>query len=220
MSAPTPRALFSQPNSDQAAEHAAKAQRESVARPHLPKLLAGSELAEADVALIVMPAFPIALTPPAPERRERFRAHITALVEESSVPSEAYDESRAPPAETLAWACGVCRGLCCRHAGNEAHLDDAALRRVRALRPELREADLVALYVNAVPERSVEHSCIVHGERGCTLPRELRSQTCNEFYCLPVREWEESEARRSEVRPVAMVVAEGAQLIRASLLRR
>ncbi|HEY0469496.1 MAG TPA: hypothetical protein VGC79_35145 [Polyangiaceae bacterium] len=222
MSAPTPRALFSQPNTDQrAADHAAKAERESVARQQLPKLLAGSEFAEADVALLAMPGFPITLSPQAPERRERFRAHIAALVEESSVPCEAYDdESRVPPAVTLANVCGVCKGLCCRHAGNQAHIDDAALRLVRALRPELSAADVVAAYVNAIPERSVEHSCIVHGEHGCALPRELRSQTCNEFYCAPVREWEESEARRSDARPTAMVVVHGAQLIRASLLRR
>jgi hypothetical protein len=40
-----------------------------------------------------------------------------------------------------------------------------------------------------VPERSVEHSCIYHGEHGCALPRELRSHICNSYYCQPMQEW-------------------------------
>lgn len=202
------------PNAD---EEARKVAREKVAREHLPRLLGGSELAPAEVALIAMQGFTVALSKPAPERREKFRAHIAALVEETRAPGELdRDESAAPPPVALASGCAVCKGLCCRHAGDAAHIDDAAVRRVRALWPELEEADVIALYVNAIPERTVERSCIVHGEHGCTLPRELRSQTCNEFLCVPVREWQEREG--TQARPTAMVVVADDQVIRAGLL--
>lgn len=221
MQAPTPRALSTPHNPDALArERAEKASREEVARAHLPSLVSCTEFEPADVALITMPGSPVVLAPPAPERREKFRAHIAALVAETRVPGETYeDESHAPPPAVLAEGCGVCKGLCCRHAGDEAHIDDAALRRARALWPELSEVELVALYLEAVPEQSVEHSCIVHGEEGCTLPRELRSQTCNEFYCVPIREWQEGEAVRSSERPTALVVVEGDRVLRSALLR-
>jgi hypothetical protein len=167
--------------------------------------------------VIRVQAFAIAFVPASPERREQFRAHVAALVEEETrLPGEAHDDdSSEPPPVALGAACGMCRGLCCRYGGNAAHLDAAAIRRVRRLWPELTEADIVARYMSAIPERGVERSCIVHGEHGCTLPRELRSETCNAFVCLPVRNWLE----RNDPRPTALVVVEDERVIRSGVLQ-
>jgi len=199
-----------------------KALQESIARKHLPSLLANSHLSEADIALIALPGSVAPLRPPPPERRERFRESVTAAVAASSTPDhEAMqpipEADSAPPAATPNAACGACRGLCCRNGGDKAYVDDSTVQRVRALRPGLSDADIIALYMNAIPERIVENSCILHGEQGCALPRELRSNVCNNFYCRPVRDWER-EAVRTGTRPTAIFVLHDDQVIRSTLV--
>jgi hypothetical protein len=36
----------------------------------------------------------------------------------------------------------------------------------------------------------VAGSCINHGATGCSLPREMRSDTCNDYFCNPMRAWQ------------------------------
>ena len=205
----------------QYAEH--KAASESIARKHLPTLLASSQLSEDELTLIALPGSTGSLQPPAAERRERFRESVTAAVAAST--EQGYGSANEPladadnvsPPAVLAAACKTCRGLCCRAGGDSAYIDEATVRRVRAQRSGLSDADIVALYMNAIPERTVQQSCILHGAQGCALPRELRSHVCNDFYCRPLREWER-EVARIDSRPAAIVVLHENQVIRSTLV--
>lgn len=213
---PPPRALSMPPTAE---ESAANAAREAVARAHLPALFSRAGGTPERVSLLTVPGFPIALSPPSAERRDKFRAHIVALLEESAVPGDTGEhESHLPPTPVLAASCALCRGLCCRHGGDEAHIDAAAVHGARASRPLLSGDQLVALYTDAIPALTVESSCILHGERGCGLPRELRSQTCNEFHCVPLRQWQERERLGTDAAPTAVVVVQGDQVLRSGLL--
>lgn len=99
--------------------------------------------------------------------------------------------------------------------GDSGYIDARTLRRVREQRPELGTEQLVALYLEAIPERTVAGSCVFHGERGCALPRSLRSRVCNDFYCLPLRQW---LARPVTSTATAVVVFQEEQVLRSRLI--
>ena len=42
---------------------------------------------------------------------------------------------------------------------------------------------MYATYAAHLPQEHVEHSCVFHGDQGCTLPHAFRSNTCNRYLC-------------------------------------
>jgi hypothetical protein len=70
------------------------------------------------------------------------------------------------------------------------------------------------MYGAAIPDDTVEQSCIFHGARGCALPRELRSHTCNDYFCRPVRDW----IGRAAPQEAAVVIMMGDQVLRSALI--
>ena len=71
--------------------------------------------------------------------------------------------------------------------GNEAYLNPKTLARVWSERAHLTADDLVAAYLDAVPDLAFEGSCIFHAEYGCNLPRAMRSNVCHDYQCTPLR---------------------------------
>jgi hypothetical protein len=53
----------------------------------------------------------------------------------------------------------------------------------------LRPRDVLAAYLDRLVHRTETHSCVNHGANGCSLPREMRSDTCNDFYCGTLSAW-------------------------------
>ena len=49
-------------------------------------------------------------------------------------------------------------------------------------RPPAARAVLM-LYIRRLPSAGYQGSCVFHGEQGCTLPRSLRSDVCNAYFC-------------------------------------
>ena len=84
----------------------------------------------------------------------------------------------------LGQGCATCGGACCTRGGTHAFLSAAALRGTAA---EHTQGDtgtpLETLYTRYLPATHYAGSCVFHGERGCTLPRALRSDTCNRYLC-------------------------------------
>lgn len=198
-----------------------KAALESVARGQLPALLESSQLREEDVTVVVLPGSVAPFCVPSAERRDRFRASLEVAVKESAAGGDDVrrdqNSSNPGPARAFAAACEACRGLCCRNGGDTAYIDAATVNKLRALRPELGDADVVAFYLSAIPQHTVEGSCILHGEQGCVLSREVRSHVCNDFYCRPVREWER-DTLRTGLAPTAIFILHEHQVIRSTLL--
>lgn len=111
--------------------------------------------------------FPLAVAPPEP------RAHHDPVA------------GRALAMHALlGQGCATCRGACCTRGGTHAFLSAAGLRGTAA---EHTSGDtglaLEALYGAHLPESHYAGSCVFHGERGCTLPRAIRSDTCNRYLC-------------------------------------
>ncbi len=132
-------------------------------------------------------------TPVSRERRRAYRARLATLIGEAVRRRDAgvpYDEAPYEPepvtddlAYVLGAACTLCSGGCCRGGANHAYLAIDTLRRWLDAHPAARPRDALRAYLERVPAVSLEHSCINHTERGCALPRELRSDTCNRFFC-------------------------------------
>jgi len=137
-----------------------------------------------------LPSFDAPLVPVPSERREALATHVRELLDDLKTPARAARKAGpAPPAGVpeVSTACGLCRGFCCRTGGNEAYLNPKTLARVWSERPHLAADDIVAAYVDAVPNLAFEASCIFHAEHGCNLPPAMRSSVCHDYQCTPLR---------------------------------
>ena len=121
------------------------------------------------------------------------RAALMALqADERPTPPAAPDASSTPADGHL---CALCRGRCCAFGlGGKAFLEPHHLRGWLDQRPAATWADAVDHYLAFVPAEHLRHSCLFHGERGCTLPRERRSDVCNGFACDALERWRDIAA--------------------------
>jgi hypothetical protein len=196
---------------------------DSVVDVHLQTLLANRRERAADVATIVVSTSPASMEPLAASRREALRESIALAVAASAggeshvAETELATADCAPPSAATFAACASCRGHCCRSGGDSAYIDASTVRRVRSQMPDLSSSELVALYMDAVPARSVERSCIYHGEHGCALARELRSDICNRYFCQPMREWL-GRAAATAGQLTAVVVLDEGRVVRSTLI--
>jgi hypothetical protein len=162
-----------------------------------------------EFAVVVVPHIATPLRPRDPERVARVRARLESLVHwafthephdgelprrpgwnsagepDSSVyqPDDISPEASAIESPLFSAGCRLCRGACCRTGADHAYLNIGLIRKFLSDHPELSEEQAVDAYLAHVPEFSLESSCIFHGERGCTLPREMRSDMCNRWLC-------------------------------------
>src|SRR5262249_35303122 len=74
--------------------------------------------------------------------------------------------------------------------GNQAYLTVATLRRYLDAHPDQRPRDVLAAYLARVGPKTYKDSCIFHRPDGCSLPREMRSDTCNQHFCGGLKEFQ------------------------------
>ena len=161
------------------------------------------------------------LVPLADEERDRQRAFLLGL---GCVPEGPDPDQVAAPAgqdgepSVGNRLCALCAGRCCHTGGQQfAYLRGASLRRWLSSHPGKTWADAVDGYMSLVPPHHVADSCLHHGERGCTLPREMRSDTCNDFACDPLERVEALARLDPAVAVVAGIVRDHA-MVDAALL--
>jgi hypothetical protein len=122
------------------------------------------------------------------------------------------DEDTAPP-----WTgalCGACQGRCCRHgAHSHAYIDAAVVARWwRKAQPAWSVTYVLAAYEACMPTVHLAGSCVYHGEQGCTLTREMRSDTCNEFACESLKS-ARLKAKRDHTRGVLALSWDGREVV-------
>ena len=140
---------------------------------------------------IELPGFDAPLVAVAPERRDALGRLVRELIADlkASAPAAKQPEPLAPEdARKVASACALCRGFCCSKAGDAAYLNPATMGRVWTAQAHLTEDQLVAAYVDAVPGRAFDGSCIFHAAHGCNLPPSMRSNVCIAYQCTPLRD--------------------------------
>lgn len=162
--------------------------------------------------LLVLPSGPRALEPLTPQRRNRYREHLEAMIaaagpREGDDAATGHDASIAagPAVPLAAQLCTLCGGGCCSRGGDKAYLNEATIRRFMRLRPDLPPEELAEAYLALLPDETVAGSCINHTATGCSLPRDMRSDTCNDYFCSPMRSWQ-SRCTHGERPPGAFVI--------------
>jgi len=83
--------------------------------------------------------------------------------------------------------CTMCKGGCCASGKEHAYLSVFSMRRYMDNNPDLTAEDILNLYISHITTESVHNSCINQTTSGCALPRELRSDICNGYYCDPLK---------------------------------
>ena len=127
------------------------------------------------------------LLPTTPKQQQRFWKQLDRLMdfafrEEPGVVR--HDREDAEQGPLMDSACILCKGQCCLNGGpSNAFLEVEDIQRFRIRNPGATREDIRAAYAALMPEKTSVMSCVFHGEYGCTLPREMRSQLCNSFVC-------------------------------------
>ena len=151
------------------------------------------ELKQTPPIVALLPANTYQLTDLAEERKLEFLDHVRMIYDdvENNNPTahkvnsdQLYPALQEDEAQLLGNACATCMGYCCKHGKTHAFVDYPSLKHLLASQPtELSEPALLDLYSHYFHKQSYHDSCVFQGNKGCTLPRELRSFTCNNFLC-------------------------------------
>ena len=89
------------------------------------------------------------------------------------------------------------------------------MARVRGDRPDLEARAILMLYIENVPRVGYDGSCLFHGGQGCTLPRSLRSDVCNSYFCAGLASYLSGGDTES---PVVVIAGEGNAMRTSSIL--
>jgi hypothetical protein len=157
------------------------------------------------------------------ELREAQVAYLEGLADAADdvAPADPAPDS-GPLQRSAAQLCGWCAGRCCRTGGqHHAYITASHLRRWQRDHPGSSLHEAAAAYIERLPQRHVEGSCFHHGERGCTLDRDMRSSICNEFACdglrdvqlqsakAPQTEWLFAMGNRADFEALALATTAG-----------
>lgn len=136
---------------------------------------------------LLLPSGPRRLGKLSQRRRRQHEVHLRRIIGEAAAPADPAPVDNVWPTPTgrplAGHLCTMCRGGCCTGGGDAAYLGAATLRRFMATQSALSPEALLAAYLDRLPARSEVGSCVYHGTRGCSLPREMRSDICNNYAC-------------------------------------
>ena len=138
------------------------------------------------------------------------RAHLLALEGDDSPapPSDAGEAGAADAPAIGGHLCALCRGRCCRFGlrGN-AFIEAHQLRGWLVQRPGATWLDAVDHYLGFVATEHLDASCLFHAPTGCALPRERRSDVCNQFACDTLAQARDLAAAQSQAVVLVGIVA-------------
>ncbi len=139
-------------------------------------------------------------------RRRALRAHLEHVLQQAIAHQEAVDEGTEQPrpplpalvppskevGEVMLHACVGCRGSCCRTGDDHAYITPYTMLAYRCAHPNADIDEILDAYLSHVPKNTLQNGCVYQHATGCTLPRDMRGDTCNRFYCDGLREFEQS----------------------------
>jgi hypothetical protein len=190
----------------------------------------------------VLPSVRAKITNLPERRRRRFRDVVNGLISRASAHLIAPSPRGAEPPVTVApsvtsapevqavldEACALCRGFCCGNGGKHAYLTVETIRRYMVQHPDQRPREVLAAYLGHVGNKTFDGSCVFHEPGGCSLPREMRSDTCNRHFCVGLTEFQQGLTRGyparaffvatdgDEIQSAAFCDASGSQVVSLS----
>lgn len=151
------------------------------------------DLKKTSPVVALLPANLKKLTNLSQQRKSEFLKHLSAIYSDvennNPTANTVYTKQLNAPlpedeGQLLGKACATCMGSCCKHGQTHAFVDYPSLKYLLAYRAtELSEQALLDLFSDYFPKQSYSDACVFQGIQGCTLPRELRSFTCNNYLC-------------------------------------
>lgn len=140
------------------------------------------------------------------KRKENYLLHIKQLIEQvgEDIQSGKHEIStqntQYPPLNMPCYdkekrdvlnemVCSECKGRCCLNGGDTAYLEVETIKRYITESPDLSLEDVLQSYSEVIAEKTHSSSCINHTESGCRLPKNMRSDMCNHFYCSTLKEF-------------------------------
>jgi len=187
------------------------------------------ELAGKPLQLVVIPSGLTQLSPITEERIEQYIEHLIDIIVQAAecvdTDDLGYDQNRIAY-EKLVIAdekfhrhpelhamsdrlCTQCKGGCCYNGSEHAYLSVTTIKRYMDSHNELSITQILDLYLSHLNEETITDSCINQTATGCALPRELRSDICNSFYCDPLKSYQEKALDSKEANPVLAIQRAG-----------
>ena len=137
------------------------------------------------------------------KRRENFEATLRRNIEKArsrltvgeqpeppakvySVGDDRSEGEREAERKLLGAGCAMCRGRCCTAGADHAFNDSDTMMRYLQRFPDHDDETIVDRYLSHIATRTLSPGCIFQHEHGCTLPRDLRADICNRFYCSDI----------------------------------
>jgi hypothetical protein len=177
-----------------------------------------AKLADGHLELLSIPLGHSATSRPADDRVLKYSEHLQKLIREAS---EHPDESNANKSENIGreiqkteiWSsknselqiindrlCGMCKGGCCTQGGETAYISVRTIRRFMDKHPNLSDDEILDAYLSKIGDETITDACINQTSSGCALPREMRSNTCNRFYCDALKDWhDQPDEKRNDI---------------------
>lgn len=145
------------------------------------------------------------------ERKQNYLRHIRKLIDSIDSDSNVQENEKFSQTDAIikqnqqqlshlnGEICRVCAGRCCTGGTDRAYLKEATIKRYMSENPELSMEQVFANYEQTISEKAYNDSCINHTDNGCNLPREMRSDTCNDFYCNSLKKLETDSVEKDVI---------------------
>lgn len=179
--------------------------------------------------LLVIPSGLSRLTPPTAERIADYTQHLHNIISQAAEfanASEVVQDQHYVAHEKLAKLekkftenpalhtisdrlCSLCGGGCCASGKEHAYLSVITIRRYMDKHPEESQQTIQDLYLSRIRSETVEDACINQTATGCALPRELRSDICNEYYCDPLKHFQKQQSGKGDRSTVLAIQRSG-----------
>jgi hypothetical protein len=91
--------------------------------------------------------------------------------------------------------CALCRGGCCTAGGDHAFVTSLTIYRLMIAEPQLTADSILADYIEKLNGQVIEGGCVNQSPEGCVLPKKMRGDVCNLYYCDPLLAYQR-ETRR------------------------
>ena len=103
--------------------------------------------------------------------------------------------------------CTLCQGGCCPAGQDHAFVTALTIYRVLKADASLTPEAVLALYLGKLEPRVVAQGCVNQTPAGCVLPRHLRADVCNLYYCDNLRAYQKSVLETPEANNGDPIVA-------------
>lgn len=191
-------------------QHVEKVEREENERIASKLLATSKELENRKIDVVMIPTGLSETLRQEAHRIEAYRIHLEQIIEDAikaehvdAVPIDQHSlaQDRLLQLEAQLDAnpdirsrsdhlCSICKGGCCASGGNHAFISAITIRRQLDADPDLDKGSIIDLYLRNLPPLSINGACINQTDQGCALPRELRSDVCNVYFCDELKSYQ------------------------------